>query len=90
MDSFINFFQLQKSFIYFFISLSFSKQYGRFEGGGGGGRGVGGLGGRGVGGVGGLGPGGDSLLRGATCRGSVDPGLVFSLKKQLNPADACF
>ena len=76
MDSFINFFQLQKSFICFFISLSFSKQYGRFEGGGGG--------------VGGLGPGGDSLLRGATCRGSVDPGLVFSLKKQLNPADACF
>ena len=49
--------------------------------GGGGGRGKGGRG---------LGPGGDSLLRGATCRGSVDPGFAFPLKKQLNPGDACF
>ena len=29
VDSFMNFFQLQKSFIGFVISLSFSKQYGR-------------------------------------------------------------
>ena len=62
-------------FICFFISLSFSKEYGIKVGGGG---------------FRGLGPGGVSLLGGATCRGSVDLGSVCSFKKQLNPADAFF
>ena len=55
-----------KSFICFFISLSFPKQYGR----------------KGVGGgerwrFRGVGPGGDSLLGGATCKRSVDPNCTI-------------
>ena len=65
MDSFVNFFQLQN--FHLFPYFSFISQRIWYKGGGGGFRK--------------LGPGGDSLLEGATCRGSVDLGSVCSFKK---------
>ena len=68
VDSFINFFQLQKSQLFPYFSF-ISNMVGSGGGGGGGRR-----------------PGSDRLLGGATGRGSVDPGLVFSFKKTIKPS----
>ena len=73
MDSFINFFQLQN--FHLFPYFSFISQRIWYKGGGGGFRK--------------LGPGGDSLLEGATCRGSVDIGSVCSFKKKNNLTQRC-